>query len=191
MKSRFFYLVGMAAVLGLATFNAAAATVQFSTPNPISVLPNQNLTLELFGTGFSTKAQGGGFSVQWDPAVLTFQSITFDNTPWDTPATDDSHAGLGRLNSVLIGTSGAATGPDFKIATFGFKAAGNIGASTPIELADVFGGWADSSAGVIPGVSYVNAQIKVVPVPPALLLFGSWLLGFGFLAKKSPKPPTV
>jgi len=177
-------MVAAMALVGVAG-QATANTVSLAEPNPIFTNGAASLNLTLQGTDFTDLVDGGGFTFSWDPAVLTYTGTVVADPPWDISSVSDASAALGVVDFVFLGQSVGFSGPTFPIATLSFDVIGANGAFTDITFADAFGGWA--GGGITFPVTYVSGEVTVsaVPVPAAVWLFGSGLLGtFGVARRK-------
>ncbi|ATG91952.1 hypothetical protein MKLM6_3767 [Methylomonas koyamae] len=152
-----------------------ASQVSFVQSN-VNALPGQILTFDLVGEGFSSGPDGAGFSLAWDKTVLQYVTTTVANPPWDTSFVSDTNAGSGMVDFVFLGKSTGTAGTDFSLASFTFNVIGNVGAATELSLADAFGGFS-ALGGQSLSVNYLNSQVQVVPLPSAVWLFGTALLG--------------
>ena len=119
---------------------------------------------------------GGGFSLLWDPAVVTLQSylVTFPGTTrFGAPGVLDILGGS-LMNEDVTHFFGTAS-PDFDVAEFTFQAVA-LGES----LLDLAIGnfafpmvWADSDGFTDANPEFVDGRIVVTPIPAAIWLFGS------------------
>lgn len=177
-------ILGVLALVGLTAGQATANTVSLTQPNPIFAGGTATLDLVLEGTNFTDAVDGAAFTFSWDPTVLQYIGMTVANPPWDTAAVNDANAAAGIVDFVFLGQSvGASTG-QFGLATLSFNVIGATG--TDIVFADSsFGGFV-APGGIAVPVTYVNAQVFLgpIPVPAAVWLFGSGLLGLLGIARR-------
>ena len=172
------------AVLGLTAGQSMAATVGLTEVNPIDTNGAPTIDLQLVGTDFAAPGvDGGNFTFSWDPAVLQYTATDAD------AIVSDGNAASGVVDFVFTTyTPSGGLFPNFDIATISFNVIGAVGSSTSITFADSdFGGFV--SPGAVPvAVTYVNGLVNVtasaVPVPAAVWLFGTGLLGLAGLAKR-------
>jgi hypothetical protein len=167
------------AVLGLVItgLSAAEANQVSFVQSSVDAMTGQSITFDLIGSGFSASAgpDGAGFSLSWDESVLQYMGTSVANPPWDTQFINAVSAGSGLIDFVFLGKSLGNAGSGFAIAAFTFNVIGNVGSSTHLTVADAFGGFANSGNGI--AVNYTGSQVQVVPVPSAVWLFGTALLG--------------
>ena len=166
------------AVLGLVLtgLSAAEANQVSFVQSSVNAMTGQSITFDLVGSGFSAGPDGAAFSLSWDESVLQYVSTSVANPPWDTSALGDSNAGTGLIDFVFLGKSVGNAGSDFAIAAFTFNVIGNVGTSSSLILEDVYGGFVKPGGSALT-VNYAPGHVQVVPVPSAVWLFGTALLG--------------
>ena len=169
------------AVLGLVLtgLSAAEANQVSFVQSSVNAMTGQSITFDLVGSGFSAGPDGAAFSLSWDESVLQYVNTSIANPPWDTSFVVDSNAGTGGvIDYVFLGKSSAGgAGANFSLASFTFNVIGNAGASTYLNLADsAYGGFV-APGGVELTTNYAPGHVQVVPVPSAVWLFGTALLG--------------
>jgi hypothetical protein len=186
MYQKILKVITALAVVGFTAGQAMANTVGLTEGNPILTQGRNPLVLTLEGTNFTDAVDGAAFTFNWNPAVLQYTSTTVANPPWDTATVNDANAAAGIVDFVFLGQSvGASTGT-FGLATLTFDVIGADGDSTDITFADsAFGGFV-APGGIPVVVDYVPGQVTVspVPVPAAVWLFGSGLLGLVGVARR-------
>lgn len=185
--------------LAFSTLAFGAAAVHASTitlvPLNSAVTSPATFDISVVGQDFTdgvVGTLGGGFIVDWDPAILTLDSydLTFagDQSFAQVPVLDNA---AGFLNAdVSSFLTGVAT-KDFEIAVLTFSTVG-LGTS-PLDLSvgtyplgDPIV-WADGGGFEPPSQpTYVDGSVTVsaVPVPAAVWLFGSGLLGLIGVARR-------
>lgn len=165
------------AVLGLVVtgLSAAEANQVSFVQSSVNAMSGQTLTFDLVGSGFSPAPDAAAFSLSWDQSVLQYVSTSIANPPWDTSVVSGSNVDSGLIDFVFLGKSTGDAGSDFAIAAFTFNVIGNVGTATTLTLADAFGGFASSGSNFT--VNYGSGNVQVVPVPSAIWLFGTTLLG--------------
>ena len=178
MKTQLLRLIAATALLFGSGGVALAATVDFN-PNPKQVGPGETFDLDIVGTDFITSLAGGSFDLGFDSVKLQINSVT-NNTAVYEFLPD----GGGLLSPGLWGTIG--------FDTFGTAPTGNMTIAT-INLTVLT---ADTSSLVIQNSAFFDdvatqldptldaGVISSVPVPAAVWLFGSGLLGLVGVARK-------
>lgn len=178
-------VLGTLALITLITAPAHAVvvqanTVKFTQPDPISVSQGDTFTVDLVGTDFTAGPDGAAFSLAWDPSVLSYVGTAVANLTWDTSSVTDTSQDLGKIDYVFLGKSAGDAGANFAVASFTFNVLGTAGSSTSLTLSnDPFDvGFVAPGAASI-AVNYVNSlvQVQAVPIPAAVWLFGSALVG--------------
>jgi len=179
LKSKLLRLVGAAALLFSASGVALADTVGFN-PDPKNVALGDMFTVDIVGIGF-TELAGGVIDLGFDGAVLQINSVSIDPY-WDFlpdgGALTDSNTWSGIGFDVLV--NDPAVG-DFIIAKISLTAL-TVGSSS-LEIlgtSEFFNGSVDE---LFPTLS--NGTVNVVPVPAAVWLFGSGLLGLVGIARRN------
>ena len=196
-------LAGLAlCFFGIQSSQAASILV---TPSSSSIDVGDTITLTLSGESFAGFAagtdgsNGGGIDISWDPNVLTLTDLAnVDRSlfPGDSFFGQDGTLTAGKLVDLSVASLGGTTLAAFDIATLTFTAKGAGSTAIDLELGSLNVGkdvWTDSSGinDVMP--TFVDGSVTVtggttpppaVPVPPALLLFGSGLIGLGSIARK-------
>ncbi len=131
--------------------------------------------------------------VAWDPNVLTMTDVLsgvfIATPPWDDPdASAFSDRGVlspGLLSGLRVGSFTFVTGPA-PVATLIFTAANNTGPgvlTTDVTVSDGAGpggGWSPPIDSYVPG----TVNVQAVPIPAAVWLFGSGLLGLVGVARR-------
>jgi len=158
-----------------ASATAGAATIG-SNPATSNVLLGDVFNLEVIGTGFPV-TQGGGFTLDFDPAVLQANSVSIDGAVWnfvnDTGSIDN---GVGTVSAVLVSAFTGVAGGDFTVAAIEFQAIA-VGQSG-INLSEVAANlWASDGSLIDPTFDSSGlVNVAEVPVPAGVWLFGSALL---------------
>lgn len=175
-----FMSTALAAVLGGA---AHAATVSV-TPNNLGVLQGGQATFELVADFGSLSVLGGAVDLTWDPAVITFDSFTFDPAMSARDPSFDivENSSPSSLSVGLGNFSGLTLGPGTVLGSISFNVVGGLGSATQLTLADSqrFAGFFDTAGDPIL-VDYSDATLTVTAVP---LPAAGWLLlgALGLLA---------
>lgn len=176
-------------VLLFMTIPTNASTI---TVNPLD--SEQGLgafSLDIVGSGFTEGAGGsvgGGLDVSWDPSILTLDSVnrTFPIVGSYYVNAYVINNTAGTLTSLSVSNFTGTSSTAFDIAQLNFTAIG-LGLSSidlTVSLSDV---WADYFAGSITAPLDVDGSVNVVPIPGALWLLGSGLIGMVGIRRKLGK----
>ncbi len=156
------------------------------TPSIIDGLMNGDTFSVNIQVDIDEDAGSSGADVSWGSGVLTLDSIVFGAGFFDFGSTmlpADSPANLLALGAFGIDNSGAP----FNWVTLGFTYNGGSTALSVIPTSSVLGGWTEKvTANVINFDTVNNATINpaIVPLPPAIWLFGSALIGIGAIRNR-------
>ncbi|QPK63615.1 hypothetical protein IVG45_01115 [Methylomonas sp. LL1] len=180
---------------------AGAAIVTFDPLNPVYAQDEAPVTIKIVGrdfvgdtsSGATQGSMGGGLSVSWDASILKLTTVTSlfagDEFFGDTGAINNVNGTLTGFSVSSFFTGTTAANFDIAELVFDFVQPGWSDTSISISGIDV---WADGSGLVdvtplgIGGSVTVTpvAVVTPVPVPPALVLFGSSLLGMMCLGRR-------
>ena len=168
--------------------NSLAATVSFNT-SAQTVALGSSFSLSVQGTAFPTIV-GGGLDLSFNPSVLQISSVTINTSVFEFYMGGGMEEGvlnnaLGTLTDTAFNTFAGATG-DFTIMTIGFTAVGAGISSLNLSESSI---WVFSNAVGNPignQIVFSDSLITVsaVPVPAAVWLFGSGLLGLASVLRK-------
>lgn len=166
--------------------SAATITWEALTTN-VSV--NDIFTLDVVGTGFTSSVDGGGVNVSFDQNILNVLSVSINESVWDfggfgisTGTIDNSN---GTLDGVMVNAFSDVTG-DFVVATIQMQAIA-VGDSLLSLSEYALNPWASEGSALNPGFADASVNVSDVlpaPVPAAVWLFGSGLLGLFGVAKR-------
>ena len=157
-----------------------AATIQTDPLNSAANI-GDTFTVDIVGIGFP-ETQGGGFNLTYDASILNITNVSIDEiNTWtfvnDFGTIDNVN---GNLSEVKVSEFPGIAG-NFIIASIEFMAVG-FGTST-LGLTESTGNpWASDGSTINP--TLVNGSVQVVPVPAAVWLFGSGLLGLIGMARR-------
>lgn len=192
------HLASIAGLLCLGFYSVQAAAVsttniiKLSQGANISAIHGEQLTVSVIGENFATGPNGAGFSLTWDPNVLSYVSGDIATPPWNALSNGSSiyapSPASGSLDAVFLTMDSGNAGSNFAVASFTFTVTGLLGSSSPLTLAnDVF------STGFIDGlnnldVNYIESTVQVaapqaVPIPAAFWMFAASLSGLGGLLR--------
>ncbi len=154
------------------------------------VTAGDSLTVNVVGSNFDVAPNAASFSLNWDPAVLTYVSTSVITPPWN-PLGNGSfvstdNAATGNLDYAFLTMDSGNAGSNFGLASFTFNVLVNapIGGSLLTLNNDLYNiGFLNGLNSI--NVNYVGSQVQVVPVPAAAWLFGTGLVGLLGLKKRS------
>lgn len=187
-------MLGVASLFSVGMANAA--TVSFS-PAATQVTSGDHLTLDLLGAGFVDGLYFGSVTINWDASLMTLNT-TLAEINASTAAlgyTDSFFSGFNSIDLVngiakidfaapLVGPAG----PDFNFFSLDFTALDVVSPTPTFVTASLgqAGGWLDNNYNPIDPVNYASAAVVVnpVPVPAAIWLLGSGLLGLVGVARR-------
>lgn len=205
MRSKF--TTGMLGVISLLIVNLANASTISLTPSASTVGIGDTFTLNITGSGFADGTTAGGANLTWDASVLELVSgsaqlasgLQSDGTgtggtfKWEALSGSTS---IGVLDVAayftdtdLFGNPFPVTGSAFDFMTLSFSVlAAPLVNPTEISISNslIGGFWQSGLNTDITDVVYNNATVTVsaVPVPAAVWLFGSGLLGLVAVARR-------
>jgi hypothetical protein len=164
--------------------------------DPTVTIDGNTFDMTIRGSEFAIGTSGGGLTVTWDAARLDL--VSWDTSVFAPPlglvvpggGTLDQAAGtLSDIDLLSISIGSSLTTFDIVTLTFLAQAPGNAavtpslgnfsGTSTPNIWVDQFG--VDE---VVPTYTPGSVQISAVPVPAAVWLFGSGLIGLVGIARR-------
>ena len=197
MKRFLSVLVALLFVGGLATAAGAAPTLSFQidfgqdgtfeTGSLYTILPGTSVMADLYFTITEEGVIGGGLSMQYDSAQSAVSGEAFFSPFADTGSSYDNPGDLGL--QFFVFPPGTATDPgQHKLAEFQFECLG-IGDIYPLMIYD-FGGTDDwvTATGLVLDSQLAGgielASINQVPIPGAVWLLGSGLLGILGLSRR-------
>jgi hypothetical protein len=192
MKNKLFGKIIASLAFVACTSVAQAATITVSPFSP-TVNIGDVFNISIIGTEFTVGSGGtigGGFSLAWDPNILTLQGfvLTFPGDQlFGQPGIVDLAAGT--WTNADVTSFNGTTLADFEIATVTFQAI-NIGVSPTDVTIGLFDDginerlWADSDGLIDVNPTFIGGSVTVVPVPAAVWLFGSGILGLIGVARR-------
>lgn len=179
-------ILGVAVALAATGANAADISL---TPAVNNVLVGDTFALTVEGSGFTDDVSSGSVTIGWDPTLVMLDSSAADITA--------SAASNGFPVSFAPPTIGAGTlsatyatfltvpGPTFDFFSLSFTALAT-GSGQALISAGPGGDWQSGLGTVVTIDSYNGASINVneVPLPAAVWLFGTGLLGLAGVARR-------
>jgi hypothetical protein len=188
MYKQFLTIMTALTLFGFAAGTASAANiVSISEGTTINTTPGATLDLTIVGN-FTDVADAAGFALSFDAGVLSYTGgaiLPPLNDPFFS-SIDASNAGTGSIQIGVGSFLASATGP-FDIATISFNVVGGNGDSSLVNFTDSCLGCGWFGGGNALTVDYTNSQVQVgaVPVPPAVWLMFSGLLGLVGIGRRS------
>ena len=164
--------------------NANAALISIEN-EPSNLVVGDVFSLDIGGTEFTMTPDGGGINLFYDQDVLNVLSVSIDETIWDfevgisTGVIDNS---TGSVSGIMV-NAWSDVGDAFIIANVEFQAVG-AGAADLVMSEYLTNPWASGGMLINPDFAQSTVTINeaVIPVPPALILFASGVVGlFGFV----------
>ena len=166
-----------------------AGTITWDSVNN-SVFENDIFSLDIIGTGFTEIVDGGGIDLAFDASVLNVLSVSFDTGVWNfVNSAGTINNTLGTVNGIATSALPSSVTGDFIFATIQFQAVGLNGTNSSLGLTEFAGNpWASGGSAITP-LDFVNGNVAIsaVPVPAAVWLFGSGLLGLIGVARKKAR----
>jgi hypothetical protein len=189
MYKQLLTIVTALTLLGVSAVTAAANIVSIDGSNPIMTTSGANLDLTIVGN-FTDTAEVGGFSLNWDPTVLSYTGAVILPPLNDPPyaSIDASSAASGVIDSLYVGSFTESATGNFNIATISFTVIGGNGSGSPVNFTTGCPDCAWYGAGAtLLAVDYTNGSVQVgaVPVPAAVWLMFSGLLGLVGIGRRS------
>ncbi len=179
-------------LLGAALYSTSlvhAATVNFS-PTTVTSNVNDFITLDILMDFTGDPTVGGGTDIFYDASILSYQSFNFGTTTLslDPAFIRTPDIKTNKLEGLAFGNFGGLSGPGI-VGTLTFQAItpGNTTLSMATTSNLLGGGGFFSATTFGPQtVSFGTAKVEVsnVPLPAAVWLFGSGLLGLVSIVRK-------
>lgn len=177
-------------LLLLASYSANSATIEI-LPSVVNQTAGNVFMVDIVGRDFtdgSGGSQGGGLEITWDNSIVNLQgglaglNITF---PGDEGLALPPTLAVDSLSFSVLSFLTVAESADFNIATLTFDAvaAGAFNMGVNVSPLDV---WTDSVGliDVMPTGVGAAVTVSAVPVPAAVWLFGSGLVGLIGMARR-------
>jgi len=163
-----------------------AATISLE-PAPASLGVGDIFSLDIIGTDFVDNPDGGGVNLFYDGTIINVLSVSIDETVWDFGATGISQGvidnAFGTVNGVMV-NAWSDVGASFTVATVEFQAVGE-GVSSLAMNEFKSNPWAGAGNPIVPDFLASSVTVgAVVPVPAAVWLFSSGLIGLVGVARR-------
>ena len=178
-------------LMGLGISVANAATISFSS-SASSVSIGNTFSVDIIGTSFPGNFDGGALNLSFNSSAIKVNSVSVNGGYWDYVAdsgvTDNT---AGTVTGIEFGRSDVGTG--FTIATLNIEALAAGFSDLFLEVsnnASIFTTFSAGNAEYTGALNLINGSVTVsgvspVPVPAAVWLFGSGLIGLlGFMKRK-------
>jgi hypothetical protein len=178
MNTKLLQLIGATALLFSTSGVAVASTVGFN-PSRIDVLPGDTITVDIVGIDFIDPLAGGTFDLGFDSAHLQINSVTINTTTYEFLPDGGGLLSPGVWGTVGFDTFGVAPTGDITIALLNLTVL-SAGTSNVIIQSSAF--FDDVATQLDPTLTPL--VVGSVPVPAAVWLFGSGLLGLIGVARR-------
>ena len=187
-------LLGAASLLMAGSVNAARVDIL-----PVNTPVGDPITLTVTGSEFPLNGvTAGSVAVNWDPAVLSLNTTVADaigdgattgfTDVLQFTATSGQLLFAAAVNLLLPPV--AVGGGSFDFLHLSFNALVGTETNISIGVNAIGGPWQDGAGSDITAVTYTGATIGAVPVPAAIWLFGSGLIGMIAISRRR-KPQLV
>ncbi len=171
--ARLLRALGVAALIFGSSGVVLASTVSFN-PDPKDVMVGDTFTVDIVGSDF-TELSGGTIDLGFDSTLLTVESVSVNSSAFDFLPDGGGPAVGNTWSNIVFDTfvNNPATGT-FTIATMTLisDAEGNSSLAI-LESSKFFSATAQLSPTLLDG----TVNISAVPVPAAVWLFGSGMMG--------------
>lgn len=166
----------------------SAATITWETPTT-NVNVNDVFTVNVVGTGFLSNVDGGGVNISFDQNLVNVLSVSIDESVWDFGgfgiSTGTINNSNGTLDGIMVNADADVTG-DFVVATIEMQAI-SAGSSLLSLTEYTLNPWASGGSMINPDFvdgSVIASASTTVPVPAAVWLFGSGLIGLFAVSRR-------
>lgn len=176
-------------ILLLSAISGANAATISLLPTSASAIPSEMLAFDLSIDFTGDPTVGGGIDISFDTGLLSFQSFStasstltldasFTRSP-DPVSTGLEGLAFGSFSGLETGIVGTLT---FQALAEGNSALAMAVTSDPLKGGDFI----SATSGEVQSVTFVETQVEIsaVPLPAAVWLFGSGLIGLAGIARR-------
>ena len=168
----------------LFSYQVNAASIYTSVQGPYQI--GDVFSVDIMGSGFTSNVDGGGVNLSFDQSRLNVLSVSIDESVWNFGSTGVSTGvidnGAGLVDGIMVNTLADVAG-DFVIATIEFQAM-DVGISSLLLSDWGINPWASGGSLINPDYIASSVEVSAVPLPAAVWLFGSGLIGLAGVAKR-------
>ncbi len=158
-----------------------------SSDTTYTLMVGESFTADVFVSNLQPPVYTMGFKITFDPAQLALTSAqVYDDPQQGWPYEPTVSTGFGSADLMGGSALGVAHSGKVKLATLTFECLGEGISLLDLGPTDILGAGFYTGSGKI-NVNWqddVEVRQQVVPLPPALLLFGSGLLGLMGIGRK-------
>lgn len=170
------------AILFAGVGTAHAASIDFDPVNSVATLGDLVPSIDIAGSAFTDGSNGGGIKVTWDPAIVQLSAVTVSDI-WDFDSVSAIDNILGEVTISVTNFLAPTATENFAIASLDFLTA-SVGVS-PLGLA-ITSQWYDGTPAMVsPTLGSGSISVQAVPLPAAVWLFGSGMLGLVAVARRN------
>ena len=182
-------MLGLASLLIASQVNAATISL---IPSATTVNVNDLFSLTVQGSGFGDGVTAGGVALSWDTSLVTLNSdvaainSSLGSNAWSAVGiTLDAAAGTLAVDAFAADFLFGISGPGFDFFSLDFTALPPPQNGTIDIMGSALGDWVDLNNASV-SANYVGASVNIeaVPVPAAVWLFGSGLIGLVGVARR-------
>ena len=163
-----------------ASSGAATVSVSFEPLDPTVIL-GDSFSVDIVAD-ISDPILGWGLDIGFDSTILSLTGTTIGSLWQPAVAFDgDDLAGLAFPDAI--------SGPNVLLATLTFDAIdlGTSGLTASVTMGDLTEGFALIAPGTFADLTVIDGSVEVVPVPAAVLLFASGLIGLIGIGRRSKR----
>lgn len=199
-----------AAVLGaclMASGFTASAALIYLSPSSQMVADNASFSVDILAMGLPEGTSGGALDLSWSAADMTLDSVFLATTdpadnggglfpgPWESTSGLLSYPGdigLGSLTGLAVANFAGVPAGDHPIARLNFTLGSGVTNSAISVAAALLGGTWSAWDGINAPYDFtndyqgatINPAVSAIPVPAAIWLFGSGVVGLAGVARR-------